>query len=933
MKTIYKIFLAFLLVAPFVTQAQDGGLKISYEKYQLSNGLDVILHVDKSDPIVAVAIQYHVGSNREVPGKTGFAHLFEHMMFQESENIPQDQFFKKIQGAGGTLNGGTNRDGTVYYEIVPKNSLEMVLWMESDRMGYLLNTVTQEAFVNQQNVVQNEKRQNYDNRPYGHMGYVTDRALYPESHPYSWQVIGEMEDLTSATLEDVKEFYRHYYGPNNATLVIAGDIDVNTIKPLVSKYFGEIVSNYPVNDPKPHNISINKTVKLFHEDSFARASRISMVWPVVEQYTPDSYALDVLGSLLSEGKKSPMYKVLVKEKKLTSQVGVYNSSSELTGKFNIGISASDGISLAAVEDAVFEAFDRFEKDKFTDKDLETIKAGLETQFYNGISSILGKSFQLARYNEYAGDPSFIGKDIENLKAVTAEDVWRVYNQYIKGKNYVCVGFVPKGKLDLIPKGAEKANIKEEKIEEASEVKLAVTENVEVIKTPALFDRSVEPTPGPLPKVNIPVFTRKQLADGMMLYVIKNQELPLVRFSLTLDGGQIFEPIEKAGLASILTNMLEEGTAAKTPEELEEAIKMLGANINFNAGKSQIRVNGNCLARNLSKTLDLVAEMLFTPRWDTASLSIIKTKVLNGLKMSKANANARASEAFFKILYGDDNIMGVNGRGTEESVASITMDDLKAYWKKNFSAQLANLHVAGDIDMKNMLALTTRFNGKWPSKVKNVVYPAISTKEHSAKVYFVDIPGAKQSVIMAGCPSVARSHEDYFANTVMNYKLGGSFNGVLNLVLREEKGYTYGARSGFSANKFAGYFTASTSVRSSATLESVQIINDLIAQYRMEVKPEDMEFTKSALIKGNALEFETLNAQVSMLENISEYNLSPDYVLQEEEIVRNMTAEKHLSLARKYLDQDNMIIVVAGDARTQKDALKGLGFGDVQLLND
>lgn len=933
MKIIHKTILFLAIMIPGIAQSQNSNLKIPYEKYQLKNGLDVILHIDKSDPIVAVAIQYHVGSSREVPGKTGFAHLFEHMMFQESENVPQDQFFKKIQGAGGTLNGGTNRDGTVYYEVVPRNALEMVLWMESDRMGYLLNTVTQEAFVNQQNVVQNEKRQNYDNRPYGHMGFITDKGLYPQNHPYSWQVIGEMEDLTAATLDDVKDFYLHYYGPNNATLVIAGDINPEEIKPLVEKYFGEIVSNYPVTDPSPNHIVLEKTKKIYHEDNFARSARISMVWPVVEQYTADAYALDVLSSLLSEGKKSPMYKVLVKEKKLCSQVGVYNSSMELTGKFNIGVSASDGVSLAKIEEAVFEAFNRFEVEKFSEKDLEMIKAGLETQFYNGISSILGKSFQLARYNEYAGDPSFITRDIENLKAVTADDVWRVYHRYIKDKNYICVGFVPKGKVDLIPAGAEKANIKDEKIEDASEVKLATTEVQEIKKTAAKFDRSIEPAQGPLPAVIIPEFQRKQTSDGMWVYVINNTELPLVQFSLSIDGGQIFEPQNKAGLASILSNMLEEGTATKTPEELEEAIKMLGANINFRASKSQIEVSGSCLARNLDKTLDLVAEMIFNPRWDTASLSIIKTRVLNGIKMSKANASVRASDAFFKILYGDDNVMGISNRGTEESVSSIEMEDLKAYWKKNFSGNLANLHIAGDVDIKTLTAYTSKFNGRWPSKVKNVVYPQINTKKPETKVFFVDIPGAKQSVIMAGCPSVNRRHEDYFANTVMNYKLGGSFNGVLNLVLREEKGYTYGARSGFSANKFAGYFSASTSVRSSATLESAQIILDLISKYREEVKSEDLEFTQNALIKGNALEFETLGAKVAMLENISEYNLSKNYILEEEAIVKNMTTARHLELAKKYLDLDKMIFVIAGDAASQLEALKSLGLGEPQLYTE
>lgn len=297
-----------LLTAGQVTAGEK--FTVPYEKYTLGNGLDVILHVDRSDPVVAVAIQYHVGSNREKPGKTGFAHLFEHMMFQESENVPQDQFFHKIQNAGGTLNGGTNKDGTVYYEVVPKNAVEMVLWMEADRMGYLTNTVTREAFANQQNVVQNEKRQNYDNRPYGHSGYVMDKNFYPAGHPYSWQVIGEMQDLFNATVEDVKEFHAAYYVPNNATLVIAGDFDPAMIRKMVGKYFGEIPGGEKVVDLQPMPVTLPGTKKLFHEDNFATTPQLTMAWPVPEQYTKDSYALTFLGQILSSGKKAPLYKIL-----------------------------------------------------------------------------------------------------------------------------------------------------------------------------------------------------------------------------------------------------------------------------------------------------------------------------------------------------------------------------------------------------------------------------------------------------------------------------------------------------------------------------------------------------------------------------------------------------------------------------------------------
>ena len=360
------LFILAVVTAIFIGSCNTGQktaeLKIEYEKYLLDNGLNVILHKDLSDPIVAVAIQYHVGSSRETMGKTGFAHLFEHMMFQESENVGQDQFFKLIQGAGGTLNGGTSKDGTVYYEVVPKNALEMVLWLESDRMGYLENTVTASAFANQQNVVQNEKRQNYDNRPYGSYRWCNRQNLFPEGHPYSWQVIGEMEDLFNATIDDVKEFHGKYYVPNNATLTIAGNFDTDEAKALIEKYFGEIPGGETVVDMDPMPVSLEKTVKLYHEDNFARTPALTMVWPTPEQYNPDAYALNFLGQILSQGKKAPLYRVLVKDKKLTSSAGAYNRPSELAGKFTISVNAFPGVSLSEVEKAIEEAFALFEEE-------------------------------------------------------------------------------------------------------------------------------------------------------------------------------------------------------------------------------------------------------------------------------------------------------------------------------------------------------------------------------------------------------------------------------------------------------------------------------------------------------------------------------------------------------------------------------------------
>ena len=413
MKKIKTLSIIMLVLMVLVSSCTSGDsessekLSLDYEKITLDNGLEVVLHQDNSDPIVAVAILVHAGSNREKPGRTGFAHFFEHMLFQRSENVPDGGFFKNINEWGGTFNGGTWTDGTVYYEVVPKDALEKVLWMESDRMGYFINAVTLASLEGEKPVVQNEKRQRVDNQPYGHTQSVILKALYPEGHPYNWTVIGELEDLQNATLEDVKEFYEKWYGPNNATLVIAGDIDKNAVSDMAKKYFGEIPSRGIDTPMAPQPVSLNETKVFSYEDNFARLPEIRMTYPTVGQYHPDQWALDALGQILSSGKRAPLYKAIVEESKVAPEVSSFNNSNELAGTFTIRVRANGGTDLDSVRSVINQTLADFDKEGFNVKDLDRIKAGLETNFYNGISSVLGKAFQLATYNEYAGSPDFV----------------------------------------------------------------------------------------------------------------------------------------------------------------------------------------------------------------------------------------------------------------------------------------------------------------------------------------------------------------------------------------------------------------------------------------------------------------------------------------------------------------------------------------------
>tara|TARA_B100000809_G_scaffold266822_1_gene331926 strand:+ start:4111 stop:6987 length:2877 start_codon:yes stop_codon:yes gene_type:complete len=906
-------------------------LSIEFEKYQLENGLDVVLHQDKSDPIVSLAIQYEVGSNREKTGRTGFAHLFEHMLFQESENVPQDQFFKKIQDAGGTLNGGTWKDGTIYYEIVPNNALETVLWLESDRMGFLINTVTESAFYNQQEVVQNEKRQRVDNNPYGHTGWVIDKNLYPEGHPYNWQVIGELVDLQNATIDDVKEFYNKFYGPNNATLVLAGDFETEDAKALIEKYFGEIKPKEEVAKLEPQPVTLSETKRLFHEDNFATAPQLNMVWPTREQYTDDAYALDFLAEIISSGKKAPLYKVLVKDKNLTSRTTAYNNSQELAGEFHIIITANNGVNLNDVEAGIFEAFKVLETEGVSERDVERIKAGLETSFYNGIGSVLGKSFQLAQYNVFAGDPGFITTDIENIKKVTKEDVMRVYNTYIKDKPFVMTSFVPKGQLALITENSTKAPVVEEKISE-NIAKTVESSDEEITKTPSNFDRSVEPSQGTSPKLNIPSSWTATLENGMKVYGIEQNEIPTVNFSLVMEGGHLLDDMNKNGVANLMTDIMMEGTANKTPQELEEEIEMLGARINMYTTRESIVISGNTLVRNFDKTLALVEEILLQPRWDEEEFARIKTKTINEIKRSDANPNVVAGRVYNKILYGENHIFSYPTSGTVASVEAITIEDLKAFYTKNYSPTISNFHVVGAITEANSKNSLASLGENWAAK--EVVIPSYSVENNrdKASLYFVDIPDAKQSVINIGYISMARTDKDFYPAEVMNYKLGGSFSGNVNLILREEKGYTYGARTGFSGSKIKGTFKASSSVRTNTTGESVSIFKEQIAAYKNGVSQEDLDFTRNALIKSNARRFETQFSLLGMLQEMSIYDLPADYIAEEEAIIGAMTLEQHKQLANKYLDESKMAYVVIGDAATQFAQFKEMGFDEVKLMS-
>jgi zinc protease len=914
--------------------AQDE-FRVNFEKFTLDNGLEVIFHEDHSDPVVAVALTFHVGSAREKEGKTGFAHLFEHLLFLESENLGKgglDKLSARVGGSG--ANGSTSRDRTNYFQTVPSDALEKMLWAEADKLGFFINTVTEAVVAKEKQVVKNEKRQSYDNRPYGHVNYVIGKNMYPEDHPYNWQVIGSLEDLQSATLADVKEFYNQWYVPNNCTLVVAGDFDPEQAREWVDKYFAEIQRGEEIEPMEKRKAELTESKLRYHEDNFARLPELRMAWPSVEVYHPDAYPLDILASLLTEGKKAPFQKVIVEEKQLSSNVSASSRNDELAGEFYLTVQAFPNTDLDEVYAGIQEAFTRFEAEGFTEADLNRIKAGQETRFYSGLSSVLGKAFQLAQYNIFAGDPSYINEDIERIMAVTPSDVKRVYEKYIKDQPFVATSFIPKGQTELILEGSEKAEVVEEKIIQGrADEAFTLPESVEYERTPSSFDRTVEPPYGPSPEIKVPDLWKGELSNGMEVYGIENTELPLVQFNLRLEGGLLLDQPDKVGVANLVAELMTKGTKNKTPEELEAAIDELGARINIRAGQQEIVISGNSLSRNYAPTMALVQEILLEPRWDEEEFELAKQSVVSRIAASRARPNIIADNSFNELVYGKDHILSNSILGTQISVESITLQDLKDYYAANFSPSVADYLVVGDVSKGDVMDALSGLEDKW--KKKEVQFPELPEPPvvDNSRVYFYDVPNAKQSVLQFGYLALAENDPDYYPAVVMNYILGGGgFASRLTQELREGKGYTYGIRSSFSGSDLPGPFTISSGVRTNVTYESAQAVKDILADYPSTFTEKDLETTKSSLTKSQARAFETLGAKLNMLDDISSYGWSADYVKERKEIIENMTIDRIKELAEQYANPDKMIYLVVGDAATQKDRMKQLGYGEPILLN-
>ena len=907
---------------------------LPYEKFVLDNGLQVVLHEDKSDPIVSVAIQYHVGSAREKPGKTGFAHLFEHMLFQRSEHLGRNEFFKKIGELGGSFNGATGPDGTVYYETVPRDALEKVLWMESDRMGFFINTVTRKGLEREIDVVSNEKRQN-ENRPFGQSNGMMLKQFYPEGHPYRWPVIGSIADLHGATVDDIKQFYRKYYAPNNATLVVAGDFDRREVEAMIRKYFGEIPAREEVEPVRPIPVQLEKTSKYVLEDRFANEPGLEMNFSGAEQFHPDAYPLRILALLLSYGKNAPFYKVLVEDNKLASYVNVASSSLELSGQVSVSVKAYKETDLNTVYRGIQEAFERFEQEGIRDNDLERMKIMQETMLYNVMMSLESKTQALARNNVFAGRPDQMVIDLAHYQAVTKEEVMRVYRKYVRGKHFVALSTVPQGQTSLALTGSvvvrpdEDSPVGQRLVADEG----AVTDDDPYEYTPSVFDRSVEP---PLlantPESAMPPVWTGEMSTGMKVPGMADTELPVVQFAVYLNSGMLCEPKGKSGLARLTAAVLNCGTRTKTPEELEVALGLLGARVSFGVSTERMQLSGSCLKKNFPQVLRLVEEMLLEPRWDETALELARKRMIGNIRQSSTEPKVLARHVFRQMMYGPENVLSNSALASEKEVAAITMEDIKIFYKTHIVPGQATFDFVGGYEKKEVMKFLLPLARTWTTGGASQERLNLNFMAPQAKVYFVDYPGAKQSYILLGCPAMPKASNDYYPAKMVNQLLGASSNALLFDVLRLQHGYTYGAYSFFDCGKYANEFRATSSVQAAYTLEAMQLFKSCISTYGEQFTEQSLVKTKDAMFKENAAAFEMPDARLDLLSEMTVDGLPVDDLKRQEQLLKRMTLPEAKACIRNWLDYDRMFFVVVGDAASQLDRIRKSGLGEVKVVD-
>ena len=915
----------FELVEQYMGEGAE--VAIPYEKYVLDNGLTVVLHEDNSDPLVHVDVTYHVGSGREEIGRSGFAHFFEHMMFQGSENVSDEQHFKLITESGGTLNGTTNSDRTNYFQTVPSNQLERMLWLEADRMGYFLNAVTQEKFEVQRDTVKNERGQRVDNRPYGLLWERVGEAMYPEGHPYSWSTIGYLVDLDRADLDDLKRFFLRWYGPNNAVLTIGGDIDKTKTLEMVEKYFGSIPRGPEVEAPEKPPVTLDADRYISLEDN-VQLPLIYMAWPTVSASHPDEAPLDVLQNIMGGGQTSLLYKNLDKAG-LTVQSSAGHGCRELHCQFTMFAVANPSRvqSLSELEPIMRDSFLEFEERGVQDDDLTRVKSDIISGLIFGLESVSGKVSRLAAYETFDGTPNGISKDIERYRGVTKEDVVRVYNQYIKDKPAVIMSIVPKGQPQMVAQEDTWQRYERTIPERAAET------DVDWSLPTDDFDRSVIPAPGENPAIKAPDVYETDVA-GIPLLGAVNAEVPTTTIQIRVNAGQMNESLDKLGLASLTVQMVAEASETMSVEERSNELDKLGSSINGGAGDIYSTLTIRTLSENIDETIAIAMDMLMNPAFAQEDFDRIKANQLQGIEANKKDPSSVATAVFNKMAYGVENAFAHPGTGTTDTVDTITLDDVKAFYADHMSPSIASILVVSDLsdgEIRDALAPISAWEG--PEVASVTLTPSLSATPGT--LYFVDKPDAAQSEIRIGKPSLAYSPTgEFYRATLMNYPLGGAFNSRINLNLREENGYTYGARGSFIGQEDRGQYRASSAVRSDVTTESVQEFFKEIGDFHAEGPTDDeIAFTKAAIGQSEARRYETPFQKLNILARMDTYDVGTEHIEEQKQILEAFTREEAVALADKHLNLEEMFVVIVGDKATQMEKLETLGLPIVEIDED
>ncbi len=894
--------------------------RLPFQKFTLANGLEVIVSPDRRLPLTAVNLWYHVGPANEEPGRTGFAHLFEHLMFQGSKHTPPDSHFPMLEAAGATdINGTTDYDRTNYFETVPSNQLELALWIESDRMGYLLDTVDQAALSNQQDVVRNERRQSVENRPYGIAEEEMVHLLYPKGHPYYASVIGSHEDIQAVKLDDVKQFFKRYYAPNNASLAIVGDVDPAQVKTLVEKYFGSLKRGPDVPPISAVTPKITSERRKVVEDRI-ELPRVYMAWLTAPIFKPGDADADITGEILGGGRSSRLYKKLVYEKQIAQDVNVGQQSLILGSQFEIQATARPGHTLDEIEKAIDEELDALRANPPTAAEIERARNGIETNIISrleGLGGFGGVADRLNSYNHFVHTPDYLQNDIERYRAVTPATVQAFVRNELQ-PNARAVVHAVKGQPNL---GAPVAT--------PTTAQAQPGQGAESINVDEPWRKEI-PKAGAARPLQVPTPETAQLPNGLTLILSTRKGLPVVSANLVLRTGSDANPANAPGLANFTAAMLDEGTATRNALQIADEVAQIGASLGTNSTMDASMVTTRSLKKNFGAALDLAADVTLHPSFPADEIERQRVNRIGQLAQQRENANALAAKIVAGVLYGPGHPYAYTELGTEESVKGMTREAMVEFWKQNFVPNNAALVVAGDITMQELRPLVEKSFGSWQRGMP--VRPALGNPvTGTARVVIVDRPGAPQTQLRIATIGAARSSPDFRALQVMNAALGGLFSSRINMNLREAHGYTYGANSQFVFRKAPGPFQVAAGIRTDVTAPAVtEVLKEIRGMIDTPMGAEELKRAKDFLANSLPGAFETSGDAAASFSNVYIYDLGLDYFSHYAESVNAITAEQTLAAAKKYLIPDQLIVIAVGDRAKIEPELRKLNLGTVEI---